>query len=49
MKWLNKRSMLVGMIKAEIDLDRLTDLLAEEYVQQAAHDLKVSIEDAERG
>lgn len=37
------------MIKAELDLDRLTDLLADEYIQQAAQDLKDSIENAERG
>ena len=44
----DKRKMLVQMIKAEIDLERLTDLLAEEYMQQTAHDLKDSVEDAER-
>jgi hypothetical protein len=37
------------LVKAEIDLQRLTDLLAEEYMQQAAQELKDSIEDAERG
>ena len=49
MKWQNKRELLVQKIKAEIDLERLTDLLAEDYMQQAAHDLKESIEDAEKG
>lgn len=49
MSWQKKREMLVQMIKAEIDLERLTDLLAEDYMQQAAHDLKDSIENAERG
>jgi hypothetical protein len=32
-----------------MDYDRLTDLLADEYMQKAAHDLKDSIDDAERG
>ena len=41
--------MLVQIIKAELEYERLTDLLAEEYMQQAAHNLKDSIEDAERG
>ena len=46
---LQKREMLIQMIKAEIDMERLTDLLAEDYMQQAAQDLKNSVEDAERG
>ena len=46
---LQKRNLLIQMIKAELDLDRLTDLLADEYIQQAAQDLKDSIENAERG
>ena len=46
---LQRRNALVHLIKAEIDLERLTDLLAEDYMQQAAHDLKESVEDAERG
>lgn len=46
---LQSRKKLVQMIKAEIDLERLTDLLAEEYAQQAARNLKKSVEDAERG
>ena len=37
------------MIKAEIDYERLTDLLADDYLQQAAQNLKESVEDAERG
>lgn len=49
MKWQNKREMLVQIIKTELEYERLTDLLAEEYMQQAAHNLKDSIEDAERG
>ena len=48
-KWQNKREMLVQIIKTELEYERLTDLLAEEYMQQAAHNLKDSIEDAERG
>ena len=50
MKWLNKREMLVQKIKAEVDLDRLTELLANDYLmQQAAKELKESVESAERG
>ena len=49
MSWHNKREMMIAAIKAEIDLDRLTDLLAEDYMQQAAQDLKGSVESAERG
>lgn len=49
MKWQNKRELLVQIIKAEMEYDRLTDLLADEYMQKVAHDLKDSIEDAERG
>ena len=50
MKLQNKREMLVQIIKAEIEYDRLTDLLANDYLmQQAAQDLKESVEDAERG
>ena len=49
MRQQNKREMLIQFVKAEIELDRLTDLLADEYMQQAAKDLKDSIEDAERG
>ena len=46
----NKREMLGQKIKAEVDLDRLTDLLANDYLmQQAAQELKESVEDAERG
>lgn len=48
-KWQNKREMLVQMIKAEIEFDRLTDLLADDYMQQVAQELKDSVEDAERG
>lgn len=44
-----QRKALVQMVKAELDLERLTDLLAEEYMQRAASDLKESIENAERG
>lgn len=47
--WQNKREMLIQIIKAEIEYDRLTDLLAEDYMQQAAQNLKESVEDAERG
>lgn len=49
MKWQKKREMLVQIIKAELEYERLTDLLAEEYMQQAAQKLKDSVEDAERG
>lgn len=49
MRLQNKREMLIQIIKAEMDYDRLTDLLADEYMQKAAHDLKDSIDDAERG
>ncbi len=49
MKWQNKRGMLVQIIKAEMEYDRLLDLLAEDYMQQAALQLKDSVEDAERG
>lgn len=49
MRLQDKRGLLVQIIKAEIEFDRLTDLLAEDYMQQAAHDLKESIEEAERG
>ena len=48
-KWQNKREMLVQMIKAEIEFDRLTDLLADDYMQHVAQELKDSVEDAERG
>ena len=44
-----QRQRLVELVKAEINLDRLTDLLAEDYMQQAAQQLKDSVEDAERG
>ena len=49
MKWQNKRELLVQIIKAEMEYDRLTDLLADEYMQKVANELKDSIEDAERG
>ena len=49
MKWQNKRELLVQIIKAELEYERLTDLLAEEYMQQAAQELRDSVEDAERG
>lgn len=48
MSWQNKRGILVQMIKSEIEYERLTDLLAEDYMQQAAQGLKASVEDAER-
>lgn len=41
--------MLVQIIKAELEYERLVDLLADEYMQQAAQNLKDSVEDAERG
>ena len=41
--------MLVQKIKAEIDLDRLTDLLANDYLmQQAAQELKETIDAVEK-
>lgn len=46
---LQNKNKLIHKIKAEIDLDRLTELLAADYMQQIAHDLKDSIENAERG
>ena len=41
--------MLIQIIKSEIEYDRLIDLLADDYIQQAAQELKNSVEDAERG
>ena len=49
MRLQNKRDLLIQIIKAEMDYDRLTDLLADEYMQKVAYDLKDSIDDAERG
>lgn len=46
---MQKKLKLVQLIKAEIELERLTDLLADEYMQKVANTLKDSIEDAERG
>lgn len=43
-----KQNMLIQIIKSEIEYDRLVDLLAEDYMQQAAQELKESVEDAER-
>lgn len=37
------------MIRSDIEYDRLMDLLAEDYMQQAAQELQKSVEDAERG
>jgi hypothetical protein len=45
----NKRKLLVQIIKSEIECDRLTDLLADEYIQQTAQELKESVESAESG
>ena len=45
---MQKRNLLVQMMKAEIEYDRLCELLADEYTQQIAQDLKQSVEDAER-
>lgn len=46
---LNKRNLLVEKIRAEIDLDRLADLLANDYMmQEAAGELKKAVDDAER-
>ena len=44
-----QRKGILQLIKAEIDLERLTDLLADDYIQQAAQELKGSVEEAERG
>lgn len=41
--------MLVEIVKAELEYDRLVDLLAQDFMQQAAKDLQESIEEAERG
>lgn len=50
MNWRNKRELLVQKIKAEVDTDRLTELLANDYLmQQAAHELKETIESTEKG
>lgn len=46
---MQSRKKLVQLVKAEIDLDRLTELLAQDYMQQAAQELQDSINDAERG
>ena len=43
-----KQNMLIQIIKSEIEYDRLLDLLAEDYMQQAAQELKESVDDAER-
>lgn len=43
-----KRKMLVEIVKAELEYDRLVDLLAQDFMQQAAQELKGSVEDAER-
>ena len=40
--------MLIKVIKAEIELDRLTELLANDYMQQVTYQLKESIDNAER-
>lgn len=43
-----KQNMIIQIIKSEIEYDRLVDLMAEDYMQQAAQELKESVEDAER-
>lgn len=49
MKWRNKREMLVQKIKADVDIDRLTDLLANDFLmQQAAEELRETINEAEK-
>lgn len=46
---LNKRTMLVRKIKAEVDIERLTDLLANDFlIQEAAGELEETIKQAER-
>ena len=46
---LQNRKMLVDKIRAEVDLDRLADLLANDYMmQEAAGELKKAIEEVER-
>lgn len=44
-----KRKMLVEIVKTELEYERLMDLLAQDFIQQAARELKESVEDAERG
>lgn len=44
-----KRTMLVKKIKAEVDIERLTDLLANDFLlQEAAQELKGTIEQIEK-
>ena len=38
-----KQNMLIQIIKSEIEYDRLVDLMAEYYMQQAAQELKESV------
>ena len=38
-----KQNMLIQIIKSEIEYDRLVYLLAEDYMQQAAQELKESV------
>ena len=38
-----KQNMLIQIIKSEIEYDRLVDLLADDYMQQAAQELKESV------
>lgn len=49
MSMLNKRQLLVNKIKAEVDIDRLTDLLANDFLlQEAAGELAETINEVER-
>ena len=46
---LRKRIMLVEKIKAEVDIERLTDLLANDFLlQKAAGELAETINEVER-
>lgn len=50
MSSLSKKELLVQKIKAEVDIERLTDLLANDFLlQQAAQELKQTINEVEKG
>ena len=43
-----KRKMLVEIVKTELEYERLMDLLAQDFIQQAARELKETIEHVEK-
>lgn len=43
-----KRKMLVEIVKTELEYERLIDLLAQDFIQHAANDLKETIEQVEK-